>query len=185
LSKFPLLQKHQLILTIFCCVVIFLFSSNSVFAQEESELEKLIFSGENAGKSIEITVTPKTPLVGAIYFSIDLSNPTDKSPITDASVKIILGTNDEYLFESIALNNPEKPGNYVANLTVDHAGEWVTYVKIEDSNGEKTQLEIPLTIEGSPLTAGLTGTILWVIIFCTIVSIGFYIWKNSKTPGNS
>ena len=54
-------------------MVIFLLSSNSIFAQEESELEKLIFSGEHAGKTIEITVTPKTPLVGAIYYSIACS----------------------------------------------------------------------------------------------------------------
>ena len=159
-------------------------SNNSVSAQEHSDLEKVIFSGEIDGKKALITVTPTTPLVGTIFFSIDLVESINDSPISDASVKFILGTSDEYVFESIALSNPKNPGNYIANLTVDHAGEWITYVKIEESNGTKTQLEIPLRVEGAPLTAGLAGTLLWAIIFCVIVSIGFYIWRNAKTTAD-
>ena len=166
MSKFSITQKHQLILTIFCCVILILLSDSTLSAQEQSNLEKVIFSGDADGKKVLITVTPITPLVGTIFFSIDLAKSLNNSPISDASVKLILGTNDEYVFESIALSNPDKAGNYIANLTVDHAGEWKTYVKIEESNGTKTQLEIPLTVEGSPLTAGLTGTILWAIILC-------------------
>ena len=184
MSKLSITQKYQLILTIFCCVIFILLSDSTVSAQERSDLEKVIFSGDVDGKAVLISVTPTTPLVGTIFFSIDLSQPANNSPISDATVKLILGTSDEYIFESFALSNPQKPGNYIANLTVDHAGEWTAYVKIEESNGNKTQLEIPLTIEGSPLTAGLTGTILWAIIFCVIVSIGFYIWRNAKTPSD-
>ena len=143
--------------------------------------EGVIFSGTQGGYTFILKSMPEDITVGTTHFTIILQDSVTFAPILDAEISVTA-----YDFEGLpaykvrALNTPSFPEYYNTNLTIKSAGDWILVVDVTRPDHETQIFEIPVFVIDNSSTAGIAGTIVWLILVGTISTGFLYLWYSAR-----
>lgn len=111
---------------------------------------------------------PPAPQVGIVNIAVKPSVAATGEPVTDAHITLVAEEAvEEPVFEVVAVNNPEEPTVYRANMKFEEAGNWVLHIKIDSPTAGNADFRAPIVILPPPIEPGLEGG--WVFLGIVIV----------------
>jgi hypothetical protein len=156
-------------------------------ADADADAKNIVFNGEISTYNIMVQILPNTPVVGPVQFRIYPTHLNSDDPVEKAIITIIVNSNKES-FMSRAVNSPNNPDIYFANLTLYQPGQWNVEVEISTIPDRKHSIFFPITITGSNvhsetfIPTSYAG-IFFIFIFLTIVTCVIILsFKYRKKP---
>lgn len=140
-----------------------------------------IFRGRGGPYEVVVRILPEKPLVGTVHISITPLDAATSLTVTDA--EIIVVADDERgkpTYQARALNTPASPQYYEANITFASPGKWTLRVEVESETLGKATVAAPLEIGENPLPSGTPGTLIWLLVFFTLVGGATYVWYSTR-----
>lgn len=131
---------------------------------------------------------PPAPQVGIVNVAVKPTIAATGEPVTDARVLIVaersLVVNGESViepdFEVVAVNSPESPTVYRANMKFEEAGNWVLHIKIDSPTAGQTDFRAPLVTLPPPIEPGLEGGWVFLGIFLALLAGSAYLVFASR-----
>ena len=140
-----------------------------------------IFRGRAGAYEITLGVLPEEPALGRVHFSVTVSQAESSQPVADAEVVLVaVDESGRAEYQSRALNTPDDPLCYDANITFESAGAWTIVVEVDTEGSGKASADVPLEISEPPLTPGLAGTVLFFAVLAVLTGGGLYLWQSSR-----
>ena len=143
-----------------------------------------IFRSREGAYEIVVGVQPRVPTVGTVHFTVTPLDSQTSEPV--ASALVTLTANDSEgnaVYTTRAVNTPVERQYYDANILFEDAGFWLIQVDVESESLGKSTVLVPLQVDEAPISAGLTGTIVWVGILAVLAGGVLYIWrKQGRRP---
>ena len=140
-----------------------------------------IFRGRAGAYEISLGVLPEEPALGRVHFSVTVSDAESSQPIADAEVVLVaVDEHGREEYQSRALNTPDDPLCYDANITFESAGHWTIVVKVDSAGAGKGSVDVPLEVSDPALTPGPAGTVLFVVVLAVLTGGGLYLWRSSR-----
>ena len=100
----------------------------------------------------------------------------DSSPVTDARILLVAETEAEHPeFEVVAVNTPNHPGVYRANLKFEEAGNWVLHVQVNSPAMGQAEFRSPLVILPAPIQPGPAGGWVFLGVFLVLAAGSVYV----------
>ena len=131
---------------------------------------------------------PPAPQVGIVNVAVKPTIAATGEPVTDARILIVaersLVVNGESViepdFEVVAVNSPESPTVYRANMKFEEAGNWVLHIKIDSPTAGQTDFRAPLVTLPPPIEPGLEGGWVFLGIFLALLAGSAYLVFASR-----
>ncbi len=143
-------------------------------AQSDETFQPL-FNREAGPYDVAMSWVPPSPQVGIINIGVKPALLSDGSAVTDARVTLVAETEPEHPeFEVVAVNTPNDPEVYRANLKFEEAGNWVVHVKIDSPTAGQADFRSPLVILPAPIEPGVGGA--WVFLGVFVVLTAGSVW---------
>ena len=140
-----------------------------------------IYRGRGGAYEITVGVLPEDTAVGAVHFSVTISDAQTSRPVTDAEVTLVaLNDSGREVYQARAVNTPIQPVYYDANITFESAGAWTIRVDVETPELGQGSVDVPLEVREPLLTPGTAGTFLFLGVIVVLVGGGIYVWRASK-----
>ena len=140
-----------------------------------------IYEGRAGAYAIIVGVLPEDTAVGAVHFSVTISDAETSRPITDAEVTLVaVNDSGQEVYQARAVNTPVQPVYYDANITFESAGAWTIRVDVESRDLGQASVDVPLEVREPALTPGAAGTLLFLAVIAVLVGGGIYVWRASK-----
>ena len=144
-------------------------------AQSDETFQPL-FHREAGPFDVAMSWVPPSPQVGIINIGVKPALLSDGSPVTDARITLVAETEPEHPeFEVVAVNTPNHPEVYRANLKFEEAGNWVVHVKIDSPTMGQGDFRSPLVILPAPIEPGAGGAWVFLGIFLVLGAGSVYI----------
>ena len=132
---------------------------------------------------------PPAPQVGYVNVAIRPTLAANGEPVTDARVivvaerSLVVGGESvvEPEFEVVAVNTPNSPTIYRANMKFEEAGNWVLHTRIDSPTAGETDFRAPIVVLPAPIEPGSGGG--WVFLGIFIVLVGgaaYLIWSSGR-----
>ena len=128
-----------------------------------------------------LAVLPYPPKVGHVHFSITLSDVETSSDVTDAEITIV--ANDEGgepAYQALALNTPQEPRFYEANISFRAAGSWSLEVRVDSPRLGATTFSVPMEVEIQSIAAAPEGTLVFIGLMIVLVGGATYVWYSAR-----
>ena len=140
-----------------------------------------IYRGRQGSYEIIVGILPGEPRLGTVHFSITPLDFATLLPVADAEIIIVAKDQQGMpIYQARALNTPEFPQYYDANITFESAGFWTMVVDVsEDELGEAT-VQIALAVEVQSIGAGKYGGLVFLIVFLVLIGGALYVWYSSR-----
>ena len=146
-----------------------------VYAQTDETFQPL-FSRESGPFDVAMSWVPPSPQVGIINVGVKPTLAADGSPVTDARILLVAESEPEHPeFEVVAVNTPNHPGVYRANLKFEEAGNWVLRVQISSPSMGQADFRSPLVILPAPIQPGAEGGWVFLGVFIVLAAGSVYI----------
>ena len=144
-------------------------------AQSDETFQPL-FNREAGPFDVAMSWVPPSPQVGIINIGVKPALISDGSPVTDARITLVAETEPEHPeFQVLAVNTPNHPEVYRANLKFEEAGNWVVHVKIDSPTMGQADFRSPLVILPAPIEPGAGGAWVFLGIFLVLAAGSVYI----------
>lgn len=144
-------------------------------AQSDETFQPL-FIREAGPFDVAMSWVPPSPQVGIINIGVKPSLISDGSPVTDARITLVAETEPDHPeFQVVAVNTPNDPEVYRANLKFEEAGNWVVHVKIDSPTMGQADFRSPLVILPAPIEPGVGGAWVFLGIFLVLAAGSVYI----------
>ena len=140
-----------------------------------------IFRHRQGGYEMGLAVLPYPPKVGHVHFSITLSDVETSSDVTDAEITIV--ANDEGgepAYQALALNTPQEPRFYEANISFRAAGSWSLEVRVDSPRLGATTFSVPMEVEIQSIAAAPEGTLVFIGLMIVLVGGATYVWYSAR-----
>ena len=150
------------------------------------ELTRGIFRSEQDPYTITVQMIPSVPAAGTVHFIVTPELVLDGVAVTNAVVLVVVDDEEGVpAFQSLALNSPDQPRQYSANLLIPRAGEWMVRVNVQ-VDGDELDMQLPLTVIDRASTGGeMAGTIAFLVVLAVLVGGGGYVALSiRRRPGN-
>ena len=146
-----------------------------VHAQSDKSFQPL-FNREVGPFDIAMSWVPPAPQVGFINIGVKPTLLTDGSPVTDARIVLVAETEPGHPdFEVVAVNTPNDPEVYRANLKFEEAGNWVIHVQVDSPTLGQADFRSPLVILPAPIQPGPAGGWVFLGVFVVLTAGSVYI----------
>ena len=146
-----------------------------VHAQSDESFQPL-FNREVGPFDIAMSWVPPAPQVGFINIGVKPTLLTDGSPVTDARIVLVAETEPGHPdFEVVAVNTPNDPEVYRANLKFEEAGNWVIHVQVDSPTLGQADFRAPLVILPAPIQPGPAGGWVFLGVFVVLAAGSVYI----------
>lgn len=159
------------------------FTAATAAAQSPGGAEELARGLYRLGDEVyDVTVQflPSKPAAGTVHFVVTPRSAATGSAVTDAIVLIVIDDEaGEPTYQSLALNTPEQPNQYRANVLIKRAGEWTVRVEM-DAGDHRTELSLPLEVVDRSITGGIAGTVAFFVVLAVLVSGVAYLALASR-----
>ena len=156
-------------------VTIALTSPRHAAAQSDETFQPL-FKREAGPFDVAMSWVPPSPQVGIINIGVKPALLSDGSSVTDARITLVAESEPEHPeFEVVAVNTPNDPEVYRANLKFEEAGNWVVHVKIDSPTAGQADFRSPLVILPAPIEPGAGGAWVFLGIFLVLTAGSVYI----------
>ena len=140
-----------------------------------------LFRGPGGPYEIILGVLPHKPKVGIMHFSVSVLDPDTGQTVDDALVMVVAyDSEDEPIYQSPALQNPQEPQFYEANITFYTPGRWSLLVKVESDSKGYGEVMVPMFISPTSLDPGIEGLIVLLLIVFGISGGVLYLWWSSR-----
>ena len=144
-------------------------------AQSDERFQPL-FNREVGPFNVGMSWVPPSPQVGIINIGVKPAMLSDGSPVTDARITLVAESEPDHPeFEVVAVNTPNDPEVYRANLKFEEAGNWVVQVKIDSPTVGQADFRSPLVILPAPIEPGVGGAWVFLGIFLVLTAGSVYI----------
>lgn len=142
---------------------------------QSDETFRPLFNREAGPFNVEMSWVPPSPQVGIINIGVRPKLLSDGSPVTDARITLVAESEPEHPeFEVVAVNTPNHPEVYRANLKFEEAGNWIVHVKVDSPTMGKADFRSPLVILPAPIEPGTGGA--WVFLGIFLVLTAGSLW---------
>lgn len=140
-----------------------------------------IFRGPGGPYEVIVGVLPHKPKVGIMHFSVSVLDPVTKQTVDDAVVLIVANDSEgEPIYQAPALQNPQEPQFYEANITFYTSGQWSLLVKVDSETKGHGEANVPMFISPTSLDPGIEGFVVLLIIVGSITTGVLYLWHSSR-----
>ena len=145
-----------------------------------------IFRERSGPYEIVLGVLPQQPTVGTIHLTITPIDAQTSDPIENSKITIVAyDPGGEPAYQVRALNTPNNPMYYDANLTISIPGIWTLKLFIESEVLGNITVNVPLTVERQAIPPSPWGTAIWLIVLVTIIGGALHLWYRSKSTEKS
>ena len=143
---------------------------------QSNETFQPLFNREVGPFDVAMSWVPPSPQVGIINIGVRPAMLSDGSPVTDARITLVAESEPDHPeFEVVAVNTPNDPEVYRANLKFEEAGNWVVQVKIDSPTVGQADFRSPLVILPAPIEPGVGGAWVFLGIFLVLTAGSVYI----------
>lgn len=140
-----------------------------------------IFRGPSGPYEIVVGVLPHKPKVGVMHISVSVLEPGTDRPIEDVVIMIVAHDSEgEPVYQSPALQNPDDPKFYDANISFYTPGQWSLLVKVDSDAKGPGEAMVPMFISPTSLDPGIEGFFVLLIIVAAISGGVIYLWWSSR-----
>jgi hypothetical protein len=140
-----------------------------------------IFQGQSGSFEVTIAVFPREPVVGNVFFSVEVLDTTTMNTVTDARVLIVAYDEDGLpAFQTLVLNTPLAPDSYEGNMPFELPSRYSLRVDIDSSTHGSTSFRVPMTVlSGTPIENPM-GTWIFVLVVGAIVGGTVYVGFSAQ-----
>ena len=158
-----------------------------VWAQSDESFDPLFV--RTAGDfEVAVRWLPPAPQVGFVNIALKPTIADTGEPVTDARVLVVversLVVNGENViepdFEVVAVNNPESPTVYRANMKFEEAGNWVLHIQVDSPTSGHADFRAPIVTLPPPIEPGLEGGWVFLGIFIVLLAGSAYLVFSSR-----
>ncbi|MCY4654289.1 MAG: hypothetical protein OXC95_14135 [Dehalococcoidia bacterium] len=158
-----------------------------VWAQSDERFDPL-FVRTVGDFEVAVRWLPPAPQVGFVNIALKPTIADTGEPVTDARVLVVaersLVVNGENViepdFEVVAVNNPEEPTIYRANMKFEEAGNWVLHIQIDSPTSGQADFRAPIVTLPPPIEPGLEGGWVFLGIFIVLLAGSAYLVFSSR-----
>ena len=156
------------------CLLLAALTAGGAWAQSDEDFDPL-FKRKVGDFEVGVRWLPPAPQVGFVNVALKPTVAATGEPVTDARILIVaersLVVNGESVtepdFEVVAVNNPESPTVYRANMKFEEAGNWILHIQIDSPTAGGAEFRAPIVTLPPPIEPGLQGG--WVFLGIVIV----------------
>ena len=124
---------------------------------------------------------PPAPQVGYVNVALKPTIAETGEPVTDARVILVAEeAMEEPSFEVVAVNNPEDPEVYRANMKFEEAGNWILHIQIDSPTYGQTDFRAPIVLLPPPIEPGLEGGWVFLGIIIALTAGSVYLVISSR-----
>ena len=131
---------------------------------------------------------PPAPQVGIVNIAVKPAIAATGESVKDARILIVaehsLVVNGENViepdFEVVAVNNPEEPTVYRANMKFEEAGNWVLHIQIDSPTAGQADFHAPIVTLPAPIEPGMEGGWVFLGIFIVLLAGSAYLIFSSR-----
>ncbi len=157
-----------------------LWGGGSLAAQSQDEPTEL-FRGRSAPYEIVVAIRPDVPLVGTIHFLVSVLDSDSRETVADARVLIVAIDEDGVpIYQSLAVDTPDTPGLYEANISFSEPGRLNIRVDIENKRMGEGSFNVPLEVRPPPGSAGSGGGIVFAGVIAVLVAGTVYVAYTAR-----
>jgi hypothetical protein len=157
-----------------------LVSPNPVSAQTSEESFE-IYRGQSDPFELAVAVSPRTPVVGAIHFSVELLDAASQKSVTDARVLIVAHDEDDVpVIQTLAVNTPLAPDSYEGNLTFELPARWSLRIEVDSPSLGSATFRAPLVLRSGTPIENPMGSWIFLLVVAAIVGGTVYVGFSAK-----
>ncbi len=162
------------------CLLLTALTAAGVWAQSDDDFDPL-FIRQVGGFEIAVRWLPPAPQVGFVNIAVKPTVAATGEPVTDARVLLVAEEAAEKpVFEVVAVNTPDSPTIYRANMKFEEAGNWVLRVRIDSPASGQADFRAPIVVLPAPIEPGLEGGWVFLGVFIVLVGGGIYLVMSSR-----
>ena len=140
-----------------------------------------IFRGQQGLYELVVAVQPDQPAVGIIHLSFAPREAADSSPVTDAEITVIARQDiGETAYQARALNSPDSPSFYEANITFLFPGMWTLQVDIQSDRLGAAVVVVPLEVTERPLGPSAAGGLVLLGAILVVLVGATFVWYSAR-----
>ena len=140
-----------------------------------------IFRGRGGSYEVVVGILPERPVVGTVHFSITPLDVSSSLPVTDAQILIIASDpRGEPTYQTRALNTPDSPQYYEANITFESPGRWELLVEVQSDQLGETTVTVPLELGEPPFTPSAAGAVVFFVLVLVLIGGSVYVWHSGR-----
>jgi len=141
----------------------------------------LLFRGTGGPYEIIVGVQPHKPKVGIMHISVSVVESGTDRPIDDVVIMIIAHDSEgQPIYQAPALQDPQDPNFYDANITFYNPGQWSLKIKVDSETRGPGEAMVPMYISPTSLDPGIEGLFVLLIIVGGITGGVLYLSWSSR-----
>lgn len=134
-----------------------------------------VFEGSDGPFTVTVGLQPAEPKVGSVHITVIPVYTDTSEPVEGAHVEILTtGPEGEDVYHVFAINTPEEPQYYDANLLIERTGTWTMEVTVSREGEGVGVFELTLEVSEDQPNAGRLGTALWAGVVAVLIGGGAY-----------
>ena len=154
--------------------ILLVMGSGNASAQTDEGFDPL-FSTEAGPFDIAVSLVPPAPQVGFVNVALKPSLTATGEAVTDARVLLVAEEEPgSPVFEVVAVNTPDKPTVYRANMKFEEAGNWVLHVKLDSPSYGPAAFRAPIVVLPAPIEPGSEGGWVFLGVFGVLLAGALY-----------
>ncbi len=174
------MRQLSLTLAIAAIICLSLPVLNEARAQSDESFDPL-FVRPAGYFEVAVRWLPPAPQVGLVNIALKPMIAETGEPITDARVLLVAEEAvEEPVFEVVAVNNPEKPTVYRANMKFEEAGNWILHIQIDSPTHGYADFRAPIVLLPPPIEPGLEGGWVFLGIIIALTAGSVYLVFSSR-----
>ena len=175
-SSQPMIRFDSGVLLLAVLIVsLVMLTSDEAAAQSDEAFEPL-FTRQSGPFDIAMSWVPPAPQVGFVNIAVRPRLTGTDDPVTDARIVLVAESEPEHPeFEVVAVNTPNSPTIYRANLKFEEAGNWVVHVQVSSPTAGQADFRSPLVVLPPPIQPGAAGGWVFLGVFIVLIAGGGYV----------
>jgi len=167
----------SLIAAAITCAAIVLASSATIWADSHS-LE--IFHDRAGPYEVMVAVQPGTPRVGPVHFLVTLTDAATTLQVNDAEVTILASDERTQLaYWTRALNTPQSPQVYEANISFEAASVWTLEVEVLTDGLGPATFSVPLEVGVLAIAPATSGALVLLGVVAVLIGGAAFVWYSA------
>ena len=152
----------------------------SAHAQTDEGFDPL-FSTEAGPFNVAVSLVPPAPQVGFINVALKPSLTATGEAVTDARVLLVAEEEPgSPVFEVVAVNTPDSPRVYRANMKFEEAGNWVLHVQLDSPSHGQADFRAPIVVLPTPIEPGAEGGWVFLGVFIVLLAGALYAVRSIR-----
>ncbi len=162
------------------CLLLAGLTGTVVRAQSDESFDPLFI--RRAGDfEVAVRWLPPAPQVGFVNIALKPTLASTGRPVTDARVLLVAEeTVGDPVFEVVAVNNPDSPTVYRANMKFEEAGNWTLHIRLDSPSSGQADFRAPIVVLPQPIEPGAGGGWVFLGIIIVLGGGGVYLFISSK-----